>query len=159
MKSVLYLLSIELLSRLRPNKPKDVHYHLPPEPELHPSPSDNLVKSFRVSKFRKAQVIHHPYCSALHVLAEKETIAGEHHSRAAACLVMSCSAPRSRVLPESCWLWYSACLTVLPVRPAMAPPTAPVKRSAPPEARSLSCPRASCSWPARFCSRPDCLRD
>jgi hypothetical protein len=54
--------------------------------------------------------------------------------------------------------WYSACLVRSPVRPATALPTAPETRSPTPDVKSLICPRASCSWPVRFCSRPDCLR-
>jgi hypothetical protein len=61
-------------------------------------------------------------------------------------------------LPMSCCLWYSACLERSPVTPATALPKAPVARSDSPEPKSFSCPRASCSWPSRFCSRPLCFR-
>lgn len=77
---------------------------------------------------------------------------------ASACFWISASAPRCCVLPVLCCFSYSAWAALLPVRPATAPPTVPVTRSAIPEPRSDNCPRASCSWPSRFCWRPCCLR-
>lgn len=75
-----------------------------------------------------------------------------------ACLSMSISAPLCLVFPSSCLSCIRSCISLSPVNPAAALPTAPLNRSPTPLPKSLNCPFASWPWPCRFCSLPSRFR-